>query len=339
MDVTEEFMKNLFAAQEVQWKKENQDFKDEIKVMMSEVIKLEVEKATKPLKESQEKMIQEQADLIKTVEVLAKKVVDIENGKEKNSEFPRMEKPRESEVGMDKITVKRRVESEDLTKDQKAVRGLFKMSNLTIGLSPISKEFIEAEVSKQTEDEEADKEIIRAKVIKEALKEFMVMEMKVKEEHFHKLNIVRTFTPQKSDWQIVYVELESEDQVDWIMSHTRWIPEQEKGQIQTKVVKYVPRQLFNRWNAIQAEAFKIRKESNWRTQTKVGQGKDDFFLQTRAKGERLWNTNLLPADLPKVELEFLSREERSPPGSPGVGIINPRMFNHLDAALVSTRRK
>ena len=163
----------------------------------------------------------------------------------------------------------------------------------------------------------ADKDIITAKVIKEAVKEFMVMEMKVKDEHFHKLNIVRTFTPQKSDWQTVYVELESEDQVDWIMSHTRWIPEQEKGQIQTKVVKYVPRQLFNRWNAIQAEAFKIRKESNWRTQTKVGHGKEDFLLQTRSKGERLWNTNLLPADLPKVELEFLSREERSPASAPG----------------------
>ena len=61
------------------------------------------------------------------------------------------------------------------------------------------------------------------------------------------------------------------------MSHTRWIPEAEKGQVQTKVVKYVPRQLYNRWNAIQTEAFTIRKESNWRTQTRVGHGKDDFF--------------------------------------------------------------
>ena len=211
MAVTEEFMKNLFAAQEGQRKKENQDFKDEIKVMMSEGIKFEVEKATKPLKKSQEKMIQEQADLIKTVEILAKKVVEIENGKEKNGDFPRLEKPLESEVGMNNITVKRRVESKDLTKDQKAVRGFFKMLNLTIGLSPISKEFIEAEVTKQTEEKGADKDIITAEVIKEAVKEFMVMEMKVKEEHFHKLNIVRSFTPQKSDWQTVYVELESQD--------------------------------------------------------------------------------------------------------------------------------
>ena len=111
--------------------------------------------------------------------------------------------------------------------------------------------------------------------------------------------------------------MESQDQVDWIMSHTRWIPDTEPGEVQTKVVKYVPRQLYKRWNAIQARAFAIRKESKWQIQTKVGHGKDDFILQTRNKGEKYWNTDKLPTDLPKVELEFLSREERSPVSAPG----------------------
>ena len=119
------------------------------------------------------------------------------------------------------------------------------MSNLTVGLSPISKEFVEAEATKQKEETGEDDDIIKAKVIREAVKEFMIIEMKVKVEHFEKLNIVRTFTPQKPDWQTIYVELESQNQVDWLMSHTRWIPETEKGQVQTKVVKHVPRQLYN----------------------------------------------------------------------------------------------
>ena len=315
--VTEDFMKNLLAAQEAQRKKENQDFKEEMKVVMSEGIKSEVDKATKPLKDCQEKIIQDQASLLKTVEELAKKVVEIEKENEKICEYPRLKKPQESESSRNQIVVERRAETEDLTKNQKAVRGLFKMSNLTVGLSPISKEFVEAEVAKQKEETGGDDNIIKTKVIKEAVKEFMTMEMKVKEDHFEKLNIVRTFTPQKSDWQTVYVELESKDQVDWLMSHTRWIPEAEKGQVQTKVVKYIPRQLYNRWNAIQAKAYTIRKESNRRTQTKVGHGKDDFFLQTRTKGEQIWITEELPEDLPKVELEFLSREERSPVSAPG----------------------
>ena len=70
------------------------------------------------------------------------------------------------------------------------------MSNLTVGLSPISKEFVEAEATKQKEETGEDDDIIKAKVIKEAVKEFMIIEMKVKVEHFEKLNIVRTFTPQ-----------------------------------------------------------------------------------------------------------------------------------------------
>ena len=225
-------MKSLFAAQEDQRKKENKYFKDEMRVMMSEEIKSEVEKATNTLKESHEKVIQEQADLIKTVKVLSKKVVEIEKDKENDREYPRMEKSQEGEISINTINVERKVETENLSNNQKAVRGLFKMSNLTIGLSPISKGFVEAE-AKQREKTGVDEDIIRAELIKDAVKEFMIMEMKVKEEHFDKLNIIRTFTPQKSDWQTVYVELESQDRVDWIMSHTRWIPEMEKDQVQT----------------------------------------------------------------------------------------------------------
>ena len=108
----------------------------------------------------------------------------------------------------------KRADAESITKDQIYVRGLFKMSNLTLGLSPISKEFVEAEVTKQKEESGESEDTIKTKVMKEAVKEFMIMEMKVKEEHFEKLDIVRIFTPQKTDWQMLYVQLENQDQVD-----------------------------------------------------------------------------------------------------------------------------
>ena len=137
-------------------------------------------------------------------------------------------------------------------------------------------------------------------------------------EHFKKLDILRIFAPQKSNWNTLYVELESQDQVDWVMAHAKWIPEVERGQVQTKVVKYVPKQLYSRWNALQGKAFNIRKDSNWTVQTKIGHGESDFFLKTRQKGERIWSPDLsLPEDLPKVELEFLRREDRSPKAAPG----------------------
>ena len=407
-DEFKDFMAKLFASQEVQRQKEHKEFKEDIQDMIKAGIKQEVEKATQSLKESQEKIERDQAELLKTVEELTKKVGDIERDKTKESEYPRLAKPRE--ISLEKmydVSAERTVDPESITKDQKYVRSLFKRSNLTLGLSPISKEFVEAEVAKQRDEGGESDEIIKTKVMKEAVKEFLIMEMKVKEEHFHKLDIVRIFTPQKTDWQMLYVQFESQDQVDWLLGHTRWIPEAEGGQGQSIVVKYIPKQLYKRWNALQAKAFTIRKESNWTIKTKVGHGRDDFFLQTRPKGEKIWSEDKkLPDDLPTVELEFLTREERSPasapgrdiykrtertdkrkqrpsssgssssssppqkqlsterggpveldpgilarpdirkvvdlghpPGSAGQGIQNPEMFNHFDAAFVSSRKK
>ena len=103
--------------------------------------------------------------------------------------------------------------------------------------------------------------------MKEAVKDFLMMEMKVKEEHIEKLDVIRIFAPQKNNWNTLCLELESEEQVDWVMSHTRWIPAGERGQLQIKVTKYIPKQLYSRWNALQGKAFSIRKESNWTVQT------------------------------------------------------------------------
>ena len=209
--------------------------------------------------------------------------------------------------------------------------------------------------------------------MKEAVKEYLMMEMKIKEEHFDKLEIVRIFAPQKTNWNTVYVVLESQEQVDWVLSHPRWIPAVENGQVQAKVMKYIPRQLYNRWDALQSLAYNIRKESNWNTQTKIGHGKDDFVLQTRIKGEKAWGGDRkLPEYLPNIELEFLSREARSPTTAPGRekyksmmrkdkrkdrpstgssdsaspppkqlnnGLIESNEFQHLNAASISSRKK
>ena len=151
---------------------------------------------------------------MKTVEDLTKKVEEIEKG----NNFPVLEKLQVPKQGN---KIYDRPEVVTLSKDEEVVRKLFKKSNLTIGLSPISQEFLEAEVVKQVEHTGKDRDEIKKKVMKEAVKEFLTMEMKVKEEHFEKLDITRIFSPQKPNWNTVYLELESEEQVDWFMSHTR----------------------------------------------------------------------------------------------------------------------
>ena len=340
LNPTEELMKSLFANLETERKKErnelkeermkenkelkqertkeNTELKQEIQEMIKEGIKSEIEAATKPMKESQDKIVKDHAELARTVQELIKKVNKI-----KKVKVVMTDKENESECP---VPVQHVIESPGIrshvnvtrSRDQEAIRKLFRTSNSTLGLSPISKEILDSDVMKQMEETGLERNVIEPKVMKEAVKEFLIMEMKVKEDHFEKLNIVRIFAPQKSAWSTLYIQLENQEQGDWVMSHTRWIPEVEEGQVSAKVIKYIPRQLYNRWNAIQGLAFQIRKDSNWGVQTKIGHGTDDFFLQTRPKGDTIWSSDVkLPGDLPKVELAFMSREIRSPNSAPG----------------------
>ena len=114
-DELKSFMSNLFATQEVTRKQENKEFKDDIQKMIKEGIKLEVEAATKPLKHSQDKIVKDQADLVKTVENLAKKVEELKRG----TDFPVLEQsqvPKQGKGRGDSIT-----ESVPLSKNEELV--------------------------------------------------------------------------------------------------------------------------------------------------------------------------------------------------------------------------
>ena len=79
-DELKNFMSNLFAAQEVTRKQEYKEFNEDIQEMIKEGIKSEVEAATKPLKQSQDQIVKDQAALAKTVEDLTKQVEEIKKG-------------------------------------------------------------------------------------------------------------------------------------------------------------------------------------------------------------------------------------------------------------------
>ena len=69
------------------------------------------------------------------------------------------------------------------------------MSNLTIRLFAISKEFVEAEDTKQREETGVDKDVLRAMVIRGDYDHGYESERRT----LLQINIVRTFTPPKSD--------------------------------------------------------------------------------------------------------------------------------------------
>ena len=98
-----------------------------------------------------------------------------------------------------------------------------------------------------------------------------------------------------------------------------------KGDGKPEVQIYVPKQLYNRFRAINLMAYKIREASCRMMGTRVTLGKSDFILQQRCKTDRGkgWGDPIpLPEDLPEVELS-IQRGPLSPGEAPGRAPLTP----------------
>ena len=83
------------------------------------------------------------------------------------------------------------------------------------------------------------------------------------------------------------------------MSFTSNMKRGTSGEDRLEVIKYIPKDLFNRFKAISALGNKARVESERTISFRVGFGQDDFILQQKPRGSRGWGPPLpLPAGLP-----------------------------------------
>ena len=101
------------------------------------------------------------------------------------------------------------------------------------------------------------------------------------------------------------------------------------------IEKYIPKELFTRYSAIEKLAFEIRKQSNFRSATNVNFGEKDCVLKTRSKDIHPGGTRVpwrhidpvtLPDDLPEFEMRMVSaapRTLRSPTQAPGRPALTP----------------
>ena len=148
------------------------------------------------------------------------------------------------------------------------------------------------------------------------IKSYLKCEMKVRPHDIENLEIVRIFPPAKDDWNTLYVEFGSEHEVNQIFRHTRVMVKQDH-----KVVRWYPKELFARFQALDSICYKMREEMRQKGQklrTKVVVGKDDLELSTKLPTGR-WKVHALPGGLPGIDLEARNRWSLSsspPPGRP-----------------------
>ena len=150
-------------------------------------------------------------------------------------------------------------------------------------------------------------------------------EMRMKKEDIEKLTIKKIFPPAKDDWDVLYVELASMEMAQFATAFTAYMRRGTVGQDRVEVVKYVPRDLYTRFKAVNSLGNQARIESGKDISFRVTFGTDDFILQHKPKGRRGWGPPLpLPADLPPVEHHLhLPRGARSPGEAPGRPALTP----------------
>ena len=169
-----------------------------------------------------------------------------------------------------------------------------------VGFTPIEPRMLELQMQSY-----GAKDMEEAKIME--IKSYLKCEMKMKPSDIEKLEIVKVFHPAKENWNVLYVEFSSEYQVDRLFSYTRNMVKQDH-----RVVRWYPRQMYERYSAVESIAYNIRKNLKHKTRVKIGL--DDIELSTREAGSSVWRRQALPDSLPKFETaEFRPALPSSPP--------------------------
>ena len=317
----------MFTRQREEEKKNRANEKAELVKEIRKGLKEEVRSEMKPLEERTTKIEEATECMVDKVKELMKKVTTLEEQIAEEREKAKMNEKKKSysEVTREKVEEKTtyeasKVYNKDKEDENEDVKMIFSKAAKVIGLKPIDKlhvEHIKRRLSYEMKDK-SDEELWKA-ALKKAVEMFLEKEMRIKEDDLAKINITKIFPPAKENWNVLYVELETKRQADFIYTFTQYMRRGVQGDGKPEVQLYVPKQLYKRFMAINLMALKIREDSGRKVGTRVTLGKEDFRLQLRSKVDRQegWGDALpLPEDLPEIEMS-LRRGPLSPGEAPG----------------------
>ena len=115
---------------------------------------------------------------------------------------------------------------------------------------------------------------------KGALMMFLKHEMSMKKEDIEQLNIFKIFPPAKDEWNTLYVELATWEMAEFTRSFTTFMRCGTTGEDRVEVVKYIPRDLFIRFKAINSLGNQARLDSNKTTSFRTWWNNFSFGLRT-----------------------------------------------------------
>ena len=190
-----------------------------------------------------------------------------------------------------------------------------------VGFSPIEPRMLEMQIRSFGAKNQEEAMLME-------IKSYLKCEMKVRPSDIEKLDIVRIFHPAKENWNVLYVEFGNEYQVDKLFTYTRGMVKKDH-----RVVRWFPKQMYDRYRAVESMAYEIRKNLKQKTRVKIG--RNDLELSTREIGSSFWRRQALPTSLPKIDLDSSFRPailSSPPPGRPGRGQLFGRSIGGMEQA-------
>ena len=296
MTTNKDIMEYLRANQEARAKEKEEDKKiraeerkEDMEVildMIAKRVKSEVEAATKPLEEKLEAQEKVNKDLFKQLQALQDQLNILKRG----TSYPELPNPR-SHVHEGSSRRLYTPGNSDNTVEQVDTTGwkqnLCSEARKVIGFSPIEPRMLDIQMNSY-----GAKDLQEAMLLE--VKSYLKCELKIPPSSIEKLDFVRIFPPAKQDWKVLYVEFGNDQQVETIFSYTKNILKKDH-----RVLRWIPKQMYERFRAVESLAYNLRQEQGLKTRVKIGI--TDFILSTRdPKLFSHWIHQVLPSNLPEV---------------------------------------
>ena len=289
--------------------------------MITTIVDEKVKAAIDPIENKLELQEKVNKDLYSKIQSLEKVVEDLKlEVKSQQQAFPALPEPQvhqahQKHVGVEQMNGKQGDQSEGASS---ATYDLCAAARKIVGFSPIEPRMLDMQMKSY-----GARDIEEAKLME--IKSYLKCEMKILPSIIEQLNIVRIFPPAKENWNVLYVEFGSDKEVDIVFNHTRAITKTDH-----RVIRWTPKQMFDRYRAVQTMAYNIRKTEGLKTRVKIGVS--DFLLCTRSPTSPVWHTRSLPNDLPAIDLsQSLPTPTSPPPGRPNSQVTGSTSTPSLSA--------
>ena len=310
MALTLEHILTFMKTDKAERAKEREEDKREMKDIINNMVKNELEATINPIMEKQQLMEKEQEALKNEFSNILQEIKEIQEQLLTGQHFPPLPNtsslapsgtPRFSSLA--KMVDKNMYRTSNV--EERQMKQLASEARKIIGFNRIDKTDVEraGRLAGAVDEDEA---------YLASVKEYLRLEMKLSESVYNTLTILQVFPPAKEEWDTLYVRFESEADVDTIYTYASNLTRNQR------LVRYIPKQFYERYRAMESEAYNLR-QSEEKFKTRVKMGMANLILYKKRPSERNWTVVPDSLSWPSVNLIVETRQMEQTPCSPPPG--------------------